>query len=481
MVASAGTRWASAPPIRLRSLLISVALIAVALVLLVAAPAAAHTAFDSSDPADNSTVVGPVDEVQLRFDGPVVPTGEGFLVRVSNGDLRTPDRVDEQDGGENWLLGFDPPLEPGLVGVRWTVQAPDAHPIQGGFRFTVLDTPTQEEGSTPAPAPDSGSNPLDEATSESERSQSESPTVAADDDQPRVGSIDDFLIAPAQVASGADAVGAVGRAVGLTGTALAIGGLIFLSRVVTDRLRDEQVVLGGITWGGALIVLGGVVELVAYLAGNEERWAELLTRDALETQVVMPFGLAVGLRMLCGFVLVVSSRTRMLALATVTGALGVVASYTFDGHTVTTQPMWLVVPADVVHVVTGSAWAGGVMMLAIVLWRRRRSGQPVDARLLVTRFSTVASLSAVAAGLSGVAMTSVIVDDLKTLFDSTWGRALLVKVGLVIVAGLLGAFNHFRLRPQTHRLLRTVRIEALAFLAVLTATAILVAQGTARL
>ncbi|MEL7158836.1 MAG: copper resistance CopC family protein, partial [Actinomycetota bacterium] len=123
------------------------------LVLAIAGPASAHTGFESSVPADGATVDVAIDELTIAFSGAAEPAGEGFVVLDPSGTIRTPDTVSADAEQLRWTLGFDPPLTDGVVGVRWTVQAPDAHPISGSFSFTVTATaPTASDTDT-----DSGS------------------------------------------------------------------------------------------------------------------------------------------------------------------------------------------------------------------------------------------------------------------------------------------------------------------------------------
>ncbi len=66
------------------------------------------------------------------------------------GAIRSPDQISSDAEQREWTLRFDPPLTGGAVGVRWTVQAPDAHPISGGFSFTIEVADSPSSGETPA-------------------------------------------------------------------------------------------------------------------------------------------------------------------------------------------------------------------------------------------------------------------------------------------------------------------------------------------
>lgn len=115
----------------------AIALLAMALVLASSAnPAAAHTGFESSIPADGAVVVEPVTEIVITFSGPSEPVGEGFVILLPTGEVVEPTEVTLVDE-VSWVLRLPETLMAGVVGVRWQVQAPDAHPIDGSFSFTV--------------------------------------------------------------------------------------------------------------------------------------------------------------------------------------------------------------------------------------------------------------------------------------------------------------------------------------------------------
>ena len=128
--------------------------LAASLLLLIATPAAAHTEFGSSSPANEATVDQPVYEISITFAGEASPSGDGFVVLDAEGVERIPDEITSSDN-LTWSLRFDEPLIDGTIGVRWKVAAPDAHPIEGTFSFTVAAgiVPTTE----PAPASESSS------------------------------------------------------------------------------------------------------------------------------------------------------------------------------------------------------------------------------------------------------------------------------------------------------------------------------------
>lgn len=110
----------------------------VALLVVVAVPStvSAHTGFESSLPAEGDTVGEPVELVTVVFTGEATPVGDGFAALTPAGDLQEPASVQTLDD-KLFTIRFDPSLAGGDVGLRWNVQAADAHPIEGAFAFTV--------------------------------------------------------------------------------------------------------------------------------------------------------------------------------------------------------------------------------------------------------------------------------------------------------------------------------------------------------
>jgi copper transport protein len=91
---------------------------------------------------------------------------------------------------------------------------------------------------------------------------------------------------------------------------------------------------------------------------------------------------------------------------------------------------------------------GGLIGL-LVLWRsfpvaRRVAGLVV----CVPRFSNTAFASVVALVASGVGAALIQLPTLSSLWETSYGQTLLVKIGLLSVATLLGAVNLLRTRPR---------------------------------
>ena len=465
----------------------SIRLLTVGLVLapaglvLLAAPASAHTGFESSDPADGASLDAPVDTITLDFTGPAEPTGNGFQVLDPTGELRRPTEATTDDGTV-WVLRFDPPISGGAVGVRWMVKAPDAHPIDGSFSFTVpapVPPPGEED-----PAPQVGTeSPSPQVEEELPAAPQAAPVAASPvgDASPAEADLEAFLDTEGGPTATPRRVGAVGRFIMLAGTLLGIGALVFAGVVLRGDASDVRHVLHWVRRAGVLVVVGALVQLAAKIAvEGGGTWSAWWSPSDIGAVVGSSFGLAVGLRVVGGLALVSGARIDIAraegtadpvmaikelvgagvgssggsgadglpddsaagpgagrepylhdgdhvwlptlgSSGAVLGALALLAAHLFDGHTVTKGPRLVTGVVDVIHVAGGAVWVGGVLMLASVLWRRRRQHREARALQLGVRFSVVATIALVAVGLAGLILTAIILDSPSELWSTEWG------------------------------------------------------------
>jgi copper transport protein len=469
--------------------------------IILAAPAAAHTGFESSDPADGAVLDGPVTEVVLTFTGEAEPTGGGFEVLEADGTIRQPSTAASEDGAL-WVLRFDPALT-GTVGVRWMVKAPDAHPIDGSFSFTA--------GGATAPGPEA---------------------------------LDDFL-APSDDTVGASRVAGAGRMLTMVGALLGVGALIFAATVLRGHDRDIREVTFWVRRAGLVAALGAVIELVSRIAidaGGD--WSALRSPTEIAAALLSVTGLALVLRLAGGIGLVAGAHPVTTAAAeapdavarlrelvggrgaqsepdptarsgraaehpradphgvpgdrawvltssstgALVGAAMLVLSFAFDGHTISKGAWPSNLLFTVVHVTAAAAWVGGVAMLVAVCRRRHRRREPMRAAQLAARFTVVATGALVAVGVAGAALAIVVLDDPGELVSTPWGRLLLVKVVIVAAAAGAGGYNHRLLVPElearpddpgvTSRFRQVIAAEAAALVLVGLLTAWLVGAAS---
>lgn len=511
------------------ALALASAVIAV-LIVSTAAPVAAHTGLESSQPSDGQVVDEPVERISLTFNRPVEPAGDGFTVSEGQGPHFLPDSQSSADG-QTWWLDFDAPLGIGVYEVSWRVAAEDGHIVEGTFGFTVnvpgaessidsapdaaaesaegtaaLDKVAEESlaGTSPAGSTDDGSTTLTTTPQAGEETPTvataaPSPTTAPGGTAPAESEAASEDGPPRQVRHSSGAIGAERlaealRIVGLLATLAIVGGLAFAAFIVRGEPSERARVHRVLFISGIVLVAGSVATALTQAAVIEDDWGAVVSPDAIADALSAPFGIAVGSRVLGGLVVLALTRPHAPRAASagrfrfgtlgMIGAALVIVSYSFDGHTVTEGPRLLHAAANATHVTAAAVWSGGLVLLADLLRRRRR-----DAGLVgpLMRFSQLASVSLVLAGVAGTVMALLVMDRFADLWSTGWGRLLIAKVALVALAAVIGGRNrwvhmpaaaqHVSLQAQPlvqQRLFRAVSIEAAVLVAAGVVTAFLV-------
>jgi putative copper export protein len=197
--------------------------------------------------------------------------------------------------------------------------------------------------------------------------------------------------------------------------------------------------------------------------------------------------IAVALLALVGFCIATRARQIGWGLAALAAPL-LALSVTLQGHAAAShQRRVLAVTIDALHILGAAGWLGSLLSLVMI-------GLPADGMTAVSRWTRIQALvetfspTALAfAGLvvvTGVGSAWLRLGGLTPLWTSPYGKALLVKLGVLLGAVGTGFYNWQRVRPAlgtevaTRRLFRSAWSElAIGFL-VLVVTGVLVAMPT---
>ena len=172
-------------------------------------------------------------------------------------------------------------------------------------------------------------------------------------------------------------------------------------------------------------------------------------------------------------------------------AAALLATVSRSGHAAGHEWQAVAVTNDVCHLAAGAAWITGIVALTYLLpgaWRGR--DEHAQLSLLapaVDRFSRVAFWSIMVVAVTGVINSLLHLGAFGNLFDTDYGRTLVVKLSVFVFILALGGLNHFRLRmrllqaletgePTRHRraLRRNVAAELALGLILIVATSFLV-------
>ena len=430
-----------------------VVLVAVLLVAaLLPAAASAHAVLETTSPQRGQTLRAQPESVVFRFNEPVEASFGAVRVYAADGERVDEGELSRPDGAQTVAIRLRPDLPDGSYAATYRVISADAHPVSGGFVFSV--------GRAGAAA-----------------------DVGALIEGGEAGGVTDVALGAAKALSYAATAALAGGvlfllSVWLPGLAAATGaGPEWLRCSEAFAARARRLGQGAAVVGVAAGALGIVAQ--GAVAGGTSVWAAIdpgVIEDVLSTR----FGTVWGLRVLafagflCLLALPVGRRLHALRPASLGaagaavaggGAAGVgavllagvlVALPALAGHASTQDPQWALVPLDIAHVAAMSAWLGGLALIATALPAATRALEHPDrTRLLATivaRFSTIA-LSAVAILLAtGIVQSILHLSSLSDLVDTGFGRAILAKGALLGVLIGLGAVNRKRVLPRLRRL-----------------------------
>ncbi|WP_066287400.1 copper resistance CopC family protein [Arthrobacter sp. B6] len=106
-----------------------------AALLVLAGPASAHDAAESSSPAQGATVATPPETVSVTFNNNPLGIGSQFSVKDETGAEWADGAVEIVDNVASQKLKAGAPA--GAYTVSWRVVSSDSHPIEGTFGFTA--------------------------------------------------------------------------------------------------------------------------------------------------------------------------------------------------------------------------------------------------------------------------------------------------------------------------------------------------------
>ncbi len=421
----------------------------------------AHSDFEGSEPAADAVLVEPLDSITLRFATTVIGEGSSVVAVAQTSEaIRQGELVEESD--TNWLAVFTPPLQGDLFRIVYAFRAEDGHLIEGEFALNAVAATTTTSVTTTVA--DDGEGTL--AVSEPVVTMSTTTEASA---VPRLSDVDTGAPPPASgpsSSSGIDTVNHISRmAQNLLGMTV-VGFLVF---AITCWRREDILPVPRVSVAVAVaIVLAGLLEIATIGRQLDMTFGDALSHQLSRSPLITTCAAAVlaiaALSVLTDQVRSRSSFRSLLAIP----CLGLLVAPAFDGHTVSMGPRLLHALSDVVHMGSTSMWIGSVIGLAVVARIDRPQLSAVARRTAKALTGTVAAVV-----LSGVVMTFIIIDDLSSLTDSTWGRILIVKMVTVLTAGLIGAVHHWSVVPRLSSrdvqttFQRSVTIEVAVLIAVI--------------
>ena len=395
-----------------------VGLAVVALLVLGAAPASAHAELVSTSPHDGARLDTAPHAVTLVFteDVELIDGGMHLLDRAG----RTVPEGTPRVSGHTVVWPMSKTLPRGTYLVNWRVVSADGHPVAGAFSFGVASAAQALPSSTHRPAD----------------------------------------TAPWWVL--------VVRFLGYVSFAGVVGVVVFVIWCSPASVSDPRLdrLLAGAMAGGLLSTGAGLLVQGPYTAGTG--LGHLLAHRQLTQVSGSPFGQALEGRLLLYAVLLVmlaldwsTSPGLRLAVPGILSMQGV--TFAASGHA-GAQGHLLDLAADTIHVLAASIWVGGLLVLALI--------RPGTQSAALQRFSSLAMVSVLALVTTGVVNAVLHVHQPDDLLHTRYGVVLTVKLLVTAAALAAAAVSRHSLHERTP-VLSSIRVEAMATVAVLALTSVL--------
>lgn len=403
---------------------------------------AAHASLDSSDPAPSAILESSPSEIRLDFSEPVSPSSEAISLFDGDGSPIAAGPIGSGGSPSSIVMTDVPTLDDGTYVIAWRVVSSDGHLVQGAFTFTI--------GSGDA-------NSID------------------------VGELVGGVLSARNGAAGIDTVLVVMRWMSFAAAVVLLGALAFVVSPTIDRARLTLAALLAAIVLGATSLVHLALQGVYLTAGG---WSTMFEPgawgDVLETRLGVGLLFRVPAAAVLGIIVLtirrdveraddrVSSAWWQSTAALVSAV--VLATFSMGGHPSAAPLAGVAVVVDVIHFAAVALWIGG--LVAVLIAGRGR----VDA---VERLSRVATWAAPIAVATGVWQTWRIGNGWSDLVDTTWGRGLLVKSAVVIVALALGGVARLVVRQNSPSggIGRLILTEVVVALVVLAASAYVVGES----
>jgi copper transport protein len=450
--------------------------LALASTFLLAAPSSAwaHVQLVRSEPARGAKLTSPPKWLRLVFSE--APRLQFVFLELVGPDGRVvtlgPPRH-PPDSARIVVADVQQSLGPGDYQLRWKAAAADGHPTQGTVTFTVLAGTMDSVRAPPR------------ADSLALRDSATSPVASVDETGFSVNSASYILV----------------RWFGYAAF-VALAGILFFRMIVLTRLRSDPAFhpfatelaawLRPFARIAAVSVLCGILAHFAAQAAVMQRTMPRGAGSAAALLLEDPWWRWAMLAQMAGAAAALAATSAQVWRAgdSLLGAGVVLAAFgpPLTGHAAASPNAALAIGADVIHVLAGGAWLGGVLCVALFAIPRAKRLPPPErpraALALVRAFTPLALSAAGVLALTGLYSGWIHVGSFRALIQRDYGRMLLLKLALVAAMAILGALNWRYFGPRCGEeselltIRRSTRLELALGILVLLVTSILTALPT---
>jgi len=400
--------------------------------LMVPANALGHAIVISTTPATNAVIKTAPTAVSITFNENI--NGIGARVQVIGADGKHYEAGSPTVAGHVLSAALATGLPQGTATVAWSVISGDGHRVNSAFLFSVGHEST---GGAAAAA---------------------SAAAAATDARP----------------AAATTISALSRALRFAGIVLLLGLLLVIAFVWDPTLRRGRTEdpttadAADAAFRPIAVLLARLapplLAAIAVIAIPIDAWSDgITTRGALDLRQGQ-IAVAQAVLALVAWPLIVRvarGGSQRIVIAALIPVLLLALTPGLSGHASAQSTPWLSIAIDWVHVLAAGAWGGSVLVLAATAPAVYRATTAETrgplVRGLVSRFTRVALLALAALVATGVLATLMLTNTFSDVWTTSWGRVLIAKVVVVVLAVLTAGI----VRRGSRRFSNAVQLEAL--------------------
>jgi copper transport protein len=363
-------------------------------------------------------------------------------------------------------------LPAGRYTVAWRTAASDGHPSHGSFDFVVLTEaalPINPSAQTGAGNPTIGAGNAMPATS---------PNSANGEDADAASSASNSL------ARGLSFVGLLALIGAVSFRALVLRRAGGINAEVRARMEGRAAALG--LTASIVVIIGALARLFleSEMMGAMPGMQSMSMADiAMHTRWGFALRLELGAALVAlGSFALAERRLRWAWQLAGISAIVLAVTPALAGHAAASPRFTsLMIATDFLHVLGGASWLGCLLSIMLI-------GVPIALTLdgpgrweavasLVNAFSPIALASAAIVGASGVVASWVHLEHVAALWQTAYGKVLLLKLALVAITLIIGAYNFRRVQPQLVRQEGAARLQRSAAIELSVGLLILLVTG----
>ncbi|WP_430788947.1 copper resistance CopC/CopD family protein [Virgibacillus flavescens] len=375
-------------------------------------PVEAHTSLTEATPASGSKLEKSPQEVRLTFSSKIAPNLSTASINIQNGEP-VKDTTEAISEDQKSILLKLPDLESGNYTVDYKVVSVDGHPVEGTYNFTLnLPAPVKKE--------------IETSKKDMEHSEAQKNSIVEKDENKKNSSTQ-------------PSTNEVKEAQHTHETSTYLIRLIYFFSILA--------LAGWVLWGALSSILSSEVKS-SYLKGSKILQFLLLLSlvgygylqfnilvtglDEFQSLVFQtPFGigwLTMFVLSLAGFFII--HRSKIIDIIWV---ISLLFGEVLIGHAIAQEPLLPTVILDWIHLIAAAIWVGGLTLL-VIFWKNHRS----FITEFLPSFSRYALLSVITLTITGSLMTILFLPDLSLLYETLWGKILLLKISMVLLLVIIG-------------------------------------------